>query len=483
MRLVRRLTIYLLIPIGLVFALDTFLTLRADLALLDADMRRDEDLLAHALATAVGSVWRQQGEDSAATLASRFPARPDGIEVRIVRLDATAPPRFAPSVAAARTALTAKAPTLQVRAARDGAQRLFTYVALDVPPPERAALEISEPLSHERALLAARIPKKLVTAASLALLCGGVAWVVGTRVVGRPVDALIAKARRIGTGDFSVPLLLPGHSELSSLAGEMNAMAEQLDASTRRIASESAARIAALEQLRHADRLTTVGVLTAGLAHELGTPLNVVAGRAQMIASGEIAEGDEVQRAARVIGDQAERMAHLVRQLLDFARSRGGTRQVADLTKLAKESVGFLAPLAKKRGVQLTCEGDAAITARLDASQIQQALANLVMNAIQASRAGGTVEVRVTETVVTTALRPDQAPGRHAVVEVEDHGEGIPADALHGIFDPFFTTKPVGEGTGLGLAVVYGILREHGGWIEVCTEPGSGTCFRAFVPS
>ncbi len=481
MRLVGRLAFYLLIPIGLVFALDTFLTLRSDLSLLDLDMRSDDATLARELAVSVEQTWRESGEQAAVDLVSRFPTGSTGIATRIVR-----PGAAAGTAAAAAPEAVAKlerpGSITQLRTRRGADVRLLTYLRLDTGDSEAAALEISEPVSHERNHLASRIPKKLVTAASMVLLCAAVAWLVGVRVVGRPIDTLIEKARRIGREDFSAPLALASRDELSSLAREMNAMAAMLEASRCRLVDETAARIAAVEQLRHADRLTVVGRLASGLAHELGTPLNIVSGRAQMIASGESARRDEVERAARVIGDQAARMTRIVRQLLDFARHRSGELAEADLSELAKETALLLEPLARKRKVRLACAADPSLFVCVDAAQIQQALANLVMNAIEASGPEGAVEIRVEMRDVATPPDPDARPGRYAVFEVEDQGEGIPAKSLPAIFDPFFTTKPVGEGTGLGLAIVYGILREHGGWVAVRSEPGRGSRFSAFIP-
>jgi signal transduction histidine kinase len=183
-----------------------------------------------------------------------------------------------------------------------------------------------------------------------------------------------------------------------------------------------------------------------------------------------------------VIGDQAARMTRIVRQLLDFARHRSGAPAEANLSKLANETVALLEPLARKRRVRIACAADPLVV-RVDAAQIQQAVTNLVMNAIQASHPESIVEIRVGMREVATPPDPGSRPGRYAVLEVEDQGEGIPAESLPAIFDPFFTTKPVGEGTGLGLAIVYGIVREHGGWIEVRSEPGHGSCFSAFMPT
>jgi signal transduction histidine kinase len=484
MRLVRRLTLSLLIPIGLVFALDTFLTLRSDVALLDADMRQDDAVLGRDLADAVEQVWSAKGATAAFDLVDRWDAEHTGIQTRIVLLDASTGAPHAPGASVAADVVEHARRPVQLAATRGNESRLFTYVVLSADGARPTALELSEPFSLTRDHFAAHLPGKLATVLALVLLCGVVAWRVGVRLVGQPVAALVEKARRIGAGDFSAPIDLPGRGEFSVLAREANAMAAELDASAQRFAGASAARIAALEQLRHADRLTTVGKLASGLAHELGTPLNVVSGRAQMILTGETRTPSEFERAARVIVDQADRMTRIVRQLLDFARRGGGRYAPADVAKLARETVALLGPLAAKRGVRLAGpDPSAAAPARVDADQLRQVITNLVMNAVQASQKGGAVSIRACARDVDGTADPGRRPGRHAVLEVEDQGQGIPADQLPAIFDPFFTTKPPGEGTGLGLAVVYGIVEEHGGWVEVASEPNKGSRFTLFVPA
>jgi signal transduction histidine kinase len=260
-------------------------------------------------------------------------------------------------------------------------------------------------------------------------------------------------------------------------------MAASLDAAARKVAAESTARIAALEQLRHADRLTTVGKLAAGIAHELGTPLNVVSGRAGMIASGEIEEREDVVRAARVIQEQAERVTRIVRQLLDFARRRGAEKRVTELAPLARQSAALLEPLAARRGVKLECHAPLApVRAEVDPSQIQQALLNLIVNAVHASPRGAAVRVELAAHSGPPPGAPPFLVGPCAELRVCDEGSGIPADQLPAIFDPFFTTKPVGEGTGLGLSVAHGIVADHHGWIEVWSELGRGSRFGIWLP-
>jgi signal transduction histidine kinase len=485
MKLISRLTLYLLLVIGVAFAVDATLSVRADLALFEADVQRDERILGQAFGLAVERVWSAQGRERALALIAETNQREDVVRIRLVRLDAEPGDPFAPGAPGLASRAVARDRTVaHVRDEGETSARLFTYVPLSVPDEAVAALEITESLSHERSYTATRVRRTLVTAGIAALVCGLVAWAVGIRVVGRPIAELVEKARRVGAGDFSGPVVPLRRDELGLVARELNAMAEGLTALQARVAAESGARIAALEQLRHADRLTTVGKLASGLAHELGTPLNVVAGRAKMIASGEAVDPEEVTDCARIIGEQSERMTRIVRQLLDFARRRSPEKVATDLAQLARQTVALLEPLAAKRGVRLACEDTASpALAPLDKGQLQQALTNLVVNAIQATKPAGRVRVRaLREAAAPGGARADR-PGAFAVLEVSDEGEGIPAERLPAIFDPFFTTKPVDEGTGLGLSVAHGIVQEHGGWIDVESEPGRGSCFRIWLPA
>lgn len=482
MKLVRRFASWFLLAIGLVFALDTFLSLRQHLRLFEADLLRDERTLGRALAVAVERVWRDQGEEHALALVRAANDGESQLRVRLVHLaDGKGTERGPDAPAEARETPLREGVISQVRDDQES-ERLYTYVPLSIPGERSAALEISESLVHERTYLGMRIRHTLLTALLVMVASGLVAWIVGVRVVGHPIRALVDKAQRIGAGDFSAPLVLRRGDELSQLAGELNAMASQLDAAAKKVAAESAARIATLEQLHHADRLTTVGKLAAGLAHELGTPLNVVSGRARMIVSGETTSRQETVKIAQIIVDRTELMTRLVRQLLDFARRRRVERRPTDVVQLVRQTAALLEPFAAQRGVKLHYEHTPApIPLSLDAAQIQQALMNLVMNGIQASQKGGNVRLGV-----SSELAPDPAsghpPGCFALLEIRDDGPGIPPDLLRAIFDPFFTTKPVGEGTGLGLSVAYGIVQEHGGWIDVRSELGRGSCFRIWLP-
>jgi signal transduction histidine kinase len=221
--------------------------------------------------------------------------------------------------------------------------------------------------------------------------------------------------------------------------------------------------------LQHANRLATVGQLAAGLAHELGTPLQVVAGRAKAIATGKT-EGAPAREAGAVILGQAQRMTKIIRGLLDFARRRPAERQPVELGELAAETVRVLEPMAHKRSVELALEVKGSAPVEVDRMQLQQALTNLVVNAMQAVPEGGHVTVRAERARALAALI------------VDDDGPGISKQAQARVFEPFFTTKDVGEGSGLGLAIADGLVRENGGWIDVSSEEGHGARFSIFLP-
>jgi signal transduction histidine kinase len=275
------------------------------------------------------------------------------------------------------------------------------------------------------------------------------------------------------------------HDEIAELGQEMNAMSSKLSDANTRLVAETAARVHAMQQLRHAERLVTVGKLASGIAHELGTPLNVVSGRAKMISQNADAT-DVVRNNARIVMEQSERMAQIIRQLLDFARAGKPNKSLVDLKHLAASTLSLLRPIADKRRVTLHFEATEPVSEVVaDATQLQQVVTNLVVNAVQASPESTTVEVGLRMAASKTKPGPEgstkQGPG-FACITVSDHGTGMGEETLERVFEPFFTTKDVGEGTGLGLAVAYGIVQEHGGFITVESKLDEGSRFEVYLP-
>ena len=483
MKLVRKLTLALLAGFALVFALQAWRSVSEFAEAYEEDIARDHRSMGRVLAAALSAGVRDQGGDAALAMVAEANEREPTTRIRWVRLDVAPDDPDAPALSEAAL-LPAIEGHLLTRLDRDAGVHgmVYTYSPVIVDGSVVGAVEISESLEGERRFIRSHLVREGLATSALFLLCGGVAWFVGVRFVGRPVEALIAQARRVGSGDLSERVALRQHDELALVADEMNAMTGRLADARRRLDSETAARLAAIEQVRHADRLTTVGRLASGIAHELGTPLNVVSGRAEMIASGEISEAREVRETASVIRQQSDRMVRILRQLLDFARRKAAERAPTDLVPLARETLALVEPLADKRGVALRLGAQVAeCRADVDAGQLQQVLTNLVMNGIQASRDGGTVEVRLSLRRVA-APEPHAAERFYGCIEVIDEGAGMSEEVRARIFDPFFTTKPVGEGTGLGLSVAYGIVSDHGGWIDVASEPGKGSAFTVWLP-
>jgi two-component system NtrC family sensor kinase len=349
-------------------------------------------------------------------------------------------------------------------------------------------LEVAEARGEERAYVSSTIVQTvlstgLLAAIALAIIMGLTLWLVG-----RPIRLLRDKMKRIGGGDFGGPLLLHQRDEVGELARDMNVMCERLLEARHRIQTEVDGRLRAIEQLRHADRLATVGRLASGVAHELGTPLSVVLARARMVQNGEVAPA-ELSTYGRIIAEQVERMRVIIRQLLDFSRrQRRGPgmvaleREAVDLNDLIARTRALVEPLAEKRQVQLVLDEAEHVVAPVDPALVQQVVLNLLTNALQAMARPGTVRLSVYRDHATAPAGVEAATGDYARLTVEDKGQGIDPAILPRVFEPFFTTKDVGEGTGLGLSVSYGIVREHGGWIEVDSHVGEGSRFSVFLP-
>jgi signal transduction histidine kinase len=468
MKLVHKLTLVLLLGISSVLAVNGYLRVRREVAALRADRVREHRRIGVALGAAFAAVWQKEGRDSAMEMLAHANVPGDDLLVRWV----TAPPERMDA-----------APGEPVTVNEDdghGRSIRHTTLPIRLSAADAGVLDLSEPLVGERrhvmSILADSVRKTVVLVLLMALLSAS----TGAWLVGRPMQLLAAKARRVGQGDFSGPLGLRRRDEVGELAREMDAMCAQLVEAHGRTAAETAARIEALEQLRRGDRLMTVGQLASGVAHELGTPLNVIGVRASMVADGETTL-DEARECARVIMRSADQMAQTIRQLLDFARPRGPERAETDVRAVVQRTLALLAPIAGKKGLTLSLDEDTArAVAMVDGGQLEQVCANVIVNAIHATEPGGRIELHVEP---EHASPPDGAGAIDAVcIRVRDDGAGIAAEHLPHIFEPFFTTKDVGQGTGLGLSVAYGIVREHGGWMTVESAPNQGTEFAIHLP-
>jgi two-component system, NtrC family, sensor kinase len=357
---------------------------------------------------------------------------------------------------------------------------LITYVPL---VPRHAALELVEPHAVDSLLARVGWYSLWTQALSLAAMAGVVTFVLTRRIVGQPLERLTVLARQIGGGDFTARASVPkGKHEVAILVREMNGMAERLGTARRALDELDAERVAALEQLRHADRLRTVGQLASALAHELGTPLNVVSGHARLIEQEPRVTAD-AHASARTILEQASRITGILKDLLGFARRTGKRAEVTDLRALARHAARTLEPLTRRDRANIRIDPSTdPVNVWADSQQLMQVLTNLLTNAMQAMPNGGDIDVTVDALETEPPLGVHGPRGRYARIAVIDQGVGIEAEDLPHLFEPFFTRKSEGEGTGLGLAVVEGIAKDHRGWVEVQSERGRGSRFEVYLP-
>jgi two-component system, NtrC family, sensor kinase len=301
--------------------------------------------------------------------------------------------------------------------------------------------------------------------------------------VSRPIEELIERIRAMAEGSWENRIEIRGENEISALAVEFNRMCEKIDEAYKRLLKEQQDRLSLERNLRQSDRLASVGQLAAGLAHEIGTPLNIIGGRAEFLLS-RPRSSDEIRDNLQVVRSQIDRIAGIVRQLLEFSRRREPAFRSVELAPLLEKVTGLLAHKIGEKQARVECNIDKALpTIPADPDQLQQVFLNLFLNSLQALRLGGLIKIRASmvETRNESGALADGREPRLAI-EFEDNGAGIPAEHMSQVFDPFFTTKDVGEGTGLGLSVSYGIVKDHGGEIRVDSQVGRWTRFTILLP-
>jgi two-component system NtrC family sensor kinase len=354
-----------------------------------------------------------------------------------------------------------------------GTEFFSVIMPLDFVDGRRGAFEIIEVLTFVKADIAqARVNIALTTLLLYMTIIGAV-FLVTRRSISRPIEALLAGARALGRGDFGHRVSVPTrNNEFAQLASEFNRMADRLDEQRRAASRESEERLTIERELRHGERLALVGRLAAGVAHEMGAPLNVIDGRAEQILSRPDMPLEGRQRNLTIIRTQTKRIAGIVRQLLDLARPYHLRREAVDLGGAAAGACDLVETEATAAGVTVELAAGEPVYVDADANLLQQVLLNVCLNGVQAMHDGGRLRVEVLP----------EAGAAYAAVRVSDTGPGIAPEHLSHVFEPFFTKKDVGHGTGLGLTVSRRIVEEHGGRIEASNAEGGGAIFTIYIP-
>ncbi len=355
------------------------------------------------------------------------------------------------------------------------------------------AFEMTSPLSFVEDEIARTRTRFLLNTATLVVaLTVLTLWLV-RRQIGEPLGRLVAGVRAVGAGELAFRVEEdPRAADLAAVAREFNRMAERLEEAREDLLREADERVELERRFRETDKLAAVGRLAAGLAHEIATPLQVIKGRTDMLDRKAVTP-DVYARNLRIIGEQIDRVTSLVRGLLNLSRRPELRITRLDLNELVEEVSDLLDAELARTGVRLDVQIAPDVVIDGDRDLLHQALTNIILNAIQALDSwSGERRIAIRGSLVPggRTRRRGREPIERAVIEVEDSGPGIPADALDRVFEPFYSTKPAAHGTGLGLSISKSIIEEHGGLLTVRNVNESpddrrtwGACFRIDLPT
>lgn len=356
------------------------------------------------------------------------------------------------------------------------------------PPDQRiiGVVELSldlEDLDRGRMMLARSTSALLFLATSIVAV---LTFVMMRRVVVNPVSQLVAAAQRVSAGELDQSVPVESRDELGVLERSFNDMERALiaareernrllDTLEHQVADRTAALERAQAQLIQTEKLTSLGTLSASIAHEINNPLSGILTTAKLLLRTIAETPDDVRmqglaRYLRLVERETERCSAIVRNLLGFARERPLTLAQADVNAALEESLFLIANQTTLQNIAMERHLGPLPLILADFGQLRQAFANVVINACDAMPHGGTLRV-------SSCLVDD---GSAVEVRVDDTGVGIPPDVLTKVVDPFFTTKE--KGTGLGLSVVYGIVERHGGRLAIDSQPGVGTTVTIRMP-
>jgi signal transduction histidine kinase len=317
----------------------------------------------------------------------------------------------------------------------------------------------------------------LVGLGLLALIAGSVSGFLISNSITQPLKKLVHGVKALEEGDYNYPLTVTRADEVGLVTDAFSRMR----ASLLRVQKEQQE----MEQrLRQAHKMEAVGRLAGGVAHDFNNLLTIIRGHSDLLA--ERIKDDSQTKNVEQVRKAADRAVAMTRQLLAFSRMQVLQPRALDLNSVIQEMSKML-PRLIGENIEYSCVPSAGpATVMADPGQIEQVLMNLAVNARDAMPDGGKLQVRTANVELSAeeaAKRPAMGPGKYVLVRVSDTGHGMNEETKAHIFEPFFTTKEVGKGTGLGLATVYGIVKQSGGFIWVESVPGRGTEFEIYLPA
>ena len=487
--LTSRLVVLIMLAIMVITGIYDYVRLTRDRDRLIGETREELRIFAETLALAVSrNVRRGQTSDELKELLDDILSRPGLVGVAIYDpkgqlVAQTVAPGAAPPAPdeALRLVLATKQRSSRVQEGPSTQSPTLRHVEpFRWPGGRTAALEVRETLEGMERAFQRDLRERVL--ARLAILAAFVLSILAvTRwSIARPIRALIRGARAVGRGDLAQRIELRRRDEIGQLAEEFNRMAANLQAAHEEILHQAEERRRLEQDVEQAQKMAAVGMLVTEIAHEIGTPLNVISGRAEVLERALPPDHPD-RRHAELILKQTERITGFIRSLLDYSRPRRPELREEAMAPIVARVADLLLGRCRAKDVRIQLDFPVGLPPVLgDADHLQQLFLNLLLNALDASPRGGII--RVTEG--PGAVLPEE--GRASItrgkvegpcqeIHVVDAGAGIAPDQIDHVFQPFFSTKRRGQGTGLGLPIAEEIVRAHRGEVEVLSMPGGGT--------
>ncbi len=337
------------------------------------------------------------------------------------------------------------------------------------------AVEVVLPMKHSQEILTGVVQRFLKFIIIIAVLLAFLVWLITRWGISHPITSLMEASKTLGKGSLRLRLEKTNVKELDELIEEFNRMAENLEQQTRETEKFHQEKIQLERNLKHTEKLAAIGQLTSGLAHEIGTPLNVIQGRAENLL-GKMNVNNKEKKQLMLIIEQTERITETIQQLLSYSRKPRGVFRRVDLTRIILEAFSFSKLKLADEQISVNLELELNIKELFgDEESLKQLFVNLLLNSFHAMKNRGTIWIKTD--------KDDRSDQDAVLIQFEDDGPGIPPQDRSRITDPFFTTKDVGEGTGLGLYIVSNIVEEHDGTMESGDSTSGGARITISIPA